>query len=154
MIRSILMAAVAGTRSMTPLAAVAQAARIGALPADNGAPALLGHPLVAAGTAALAAGELAGDKMRSAPDRIVPAGMAARLVTGSIAAMAYAPRERRIVAALVGAAVATGAAHLTFRLRMAALRRYGQSASGAVEDALTLASAALIARTTRAAAAG
>ena len=147
MIRSILMAAVAGTRSMTPLAAVAIAARLGSLPDGNGAPALLARPLVSAGTALVAAGELAGDKMKSAPDRIVIAGVAARLVSGAVAAMAYSPKEKRVLAAIVGAAVATGSAHLTFRLRMLALHRYGQAASGLVEDALTLAGAAIVART-------
>lgn len=44
LIHSILMGAVAGMRSMTPLAAVANAARTGKLPADNGAPALLANP--------------------------------------------------------------------------------------------------------------
>lgn len=37
LIHSILMGAVAGMRSMTPLAAVANAARTGTLPRDNGA---------------------------------------------------------------------------------------------------------------------
>ena len=47
-----------------------------------------------------AAGELAGDKMEDAPDRIVPAGMLARVVTGAIVGMALAPREQRPLAAL------------------------------------------------------
>lgn len=69
LIHSILMGAVAGMRSMTPLAAVANAARTGNLPADNGAPKLLANPLASAGMLALAGGELAGDKMKTAPDR-------------------------------------------------------------------------------------
>lgn len=140
MIRSFLIGAVAGMRALTPLAVVSNAARQGALPDGNGAPPLLGHPLVTAGTAALALGELAGDKMKSAPDRIVAPGIAARLVTGAVAGMALAPRERRAAAALLGAGGAVGAAYLTFALRMRAMRRFGQRSTGLVEDALMLGS--------------
>ena len=56
MIRSFLIGLVAGARALTPLATVSDAARRGALPRDNGAPSWLGHPLVAAGLTALAAG--------------------------------------------------------------------------------------------------
>ncbi|MDO9249755.1 MAG: DUF4126 domain-containing protein, partial [Phenylobacterium sp.] len=92
MIASILIGLAAGSRAMTPLAAVSDAAHRGALPAGSGAPAWLGHPIVAAGSKLLAAGELWGDKMKSAPDRIVPAGILARLVTGGLAGAALAPR--------------------------------------------------------------
>jgi uncharacterized membrane protein len=138
MLRSVLIGALAGARSMTPLAAVSDAARRDALPADSGAPALLGQPAVAAGTLALAAGEIAGDKWRHAPDRIVLAGIAGRVVTGAIAGAALAPREQRVAAALVGAAAAVGAAYLTFAARMRAMRRYGQVPTGLVEDALVV----------------
>ena len=144
MIRSLLIGMVAGMRAMTPLAAVAVAARRGTLPRGNGAPGALRRPLVVAGTLALAAGELAGDKLRSAPDRIVAPGIAARLVTGAIAGAALAPRDRRALAATAGAAVAVGSAYLTWRLRLRAMRRYGQTATGLVEDAITVGGALLI----------
>jgi uncharacterized membrane protein len=146
LIHSILMGAVAGMRSMTPLATVAHAAHSGRLPADSGAPSLLSNPLVSAGAMTLAAGELAGDKMKTAPDRIVVAGMAARIATGAIAGMALAPRRQRATGALLGAAAAVGFAYLSFDARMRALARYGQTATGVVEDALAVGSAALIAR--------
>lgn len=146
LIHAILMGAVAGMRAMTPLAAVANAARSGTLPRDNGAPRLLANPLASAGMLALAGGELIGDKMKTAPDRIVPAGMVARVATGMIAGAALAPRRQRGLAALLGAGVAVGAAYLTFDLRMRALRRYGQTPTGAVEDAIAVAAAALIAQ--------
>ncbi|PBS14189.1 DUF4126 domain-containing protein [Lysobacteraceae bacterium NML93-0792] len=146
LIHSILMGAVAGMRAMTPLATVTAAACNGRLPAGNGAPRLLANPLVSAGAKALAAGELAGDKLDDAPDRIVPAGMLARIVTGAIAGAALAPREQRGLAAVLGAGAAVGAAYLTFNLRVRAMKRYGQKTTGAVEDAITLGSASLIAR--------
>jgi uncharacterized membrane protein len=144
MFRSFLIGLVAGSRSMTPLAAVSLASAARRLPRDNGAPGVIARPLAAAGAAALAVGELFGDKMRSAPDRIVPAGMAARLVTGAIAGAALAPRRDRILAGVVGASAAVFASYLTFGVRMKALRRYGQTPSGLVEDALVLVCAALI----------
>jgi len=144
MIRSFLIGLVAGARAMTPLATVSDAARRGALPKANGAPTWLGHPLVAAGTKAIAAGELWGDKLKSAPDRIVLAGIAARIVSGGIAGAALAPRRRALAGAVLGATGAVAAAYLTFGLRMQALRRFGQTPTGLVEDALTLATAQLV----------
>ncbi|KQW66943.1 hypothetical protein ASE17_20055 [Phenylobacterium sp. Root77] len=146
MLNSLLIGMVAGARSITPLAAVSEAARTGALPTDNGAPRYISHPLVAAGTKALAAGELLGDKMTSAPDRIVPAGIAARLVTGALAGAALAPRRQAALGALLGAGGAVAAAYLTFGARMAAMRRYGQKKTGLVEDALTLGATQLVMR--------
>ncbi|MBE1529891.1 putative membrane protein [Sphingopyxis sp. OAS728] len=129
---------------MTPLAAVSDAAHKGTLPAASAAPAIIANPLVAAGTKALAAGELAGDKMESAPDRTVAAGMAARIVTGAIAGMSIAPREQRALAALLGVAGAVGAAYVTFHLRVKAIARYGQKPTGVVEDALILGATSLV----------
>jgi uncharacterized membrane protein len=144
MIRSLLIGLVAGARAMTPLATVSDAAHRGALPSDNGAPSWLGHPIVAAGTKAVAAGELWGDKLKSAPDRIVLAGVVARVVSGGIAGAALAPRRRALTGAVLGAAGAVGAAYLTFGVRMWALRRFGQTQTGLVEDALTVTAAQLV----------
>jgi len=144
MIRSILIGAVAGARSLTPLAAVSRAARLRKLPAGSGAPVALGKTLAASGAMALALGELAGDKMKSAPDRIVVPGLAARLATGAIAGAALAPRRQRVLAGALGAASAVAASYLTFNLRMKALRRFGQTRSGLVEDALVAGATALI----------
>lgn len=145
LIHSVLMGAVAGMRAMTPFATVANAARMRRLPRGNGAPPLLGSWPVSAWAGALAAGELAGDKMKTAPDRIVTAGMLARIATGAIAGAALAPARQRPVAALLGATAAVCAAHLTFRLRVRAMARYGQTPTGLVEDAIAVGSAALIA---------
>ncbi len=141
MLRSLLIGLVAGMRSMTPLAAVSLADRTGLLRSNSGPSGLLRHPAVVAGTTALAVGELFGDKMRSAPDRTVAPGIAARLVTGAIAGAAVAPRSQRPAAMAIGAAAAVAASYVTFNLRMKALRRFGQTRSGLVEDAITLLSA-------------
>ncbi len=141
MIRSFLIGLVAGSRAMTPFAAVSEAARRGTLPANNGAPSWLGSPMVAAGSKLLAAGELWGDKLHSAPDRIVPAGIAARILSGGLAGAALAPRRYALLGGILGATAAVGAAYLTFGLRMRALRRFGQTPTGVIEDALTIGAA-------------
>lgn len=149
MIRSALIGAVAGMRAMTPFATVANAARKGELPADNGAPALLASPIVSAGATALAAGELAGDKMKTAPDRIVLPGMVARIATGALAGASLARRDRRVAAAMLGAAAAVGAAYLTFNARVRAMARWGQTPTGVIEDMIALGGAAIIVRGAR-----
>ena len=144
MIRSLLIGLVAGARAMTPLAAVSDAARRGELRSSGAARLWLSHPVVSAGSKVLAAGELFGDKLASAPDRIVPAGIAARIVSGGLAGAALAPRGRGVGGAVLGAAAAVGAAYLTFGIRTRAMRRFGQTPTGLVEDALTVGAARLL----------
>jgi uncharacterized membrane protein len=146
MLKSLLIGLSAGSRSMTPLAAVSEAAHSGHLADDNKAARLLGHPLVAAGTKALAAGELWGDKLPSAPDRIVPLGIAARIITAGLTGAALAPRKRMLIGGAIAATAAVAAAYVTFHFRMKALRRFGQTRSGLVEDALTVGAAQLVTR--------
>ncbi|SEN07610.1 Uncharacterized membrane protein [Sphingomonas gellani] len=146
MLASFLMGLVGGQRAMTPLATVAVASARGELPKDNGAPALLAHPLVAAGAVALAIGEMAGDKQKTAPDRIVPIGLAARFVTSAVAGAALAPKRQRWLGAAIGGVTAVVASYPGWRARMATMPRYGQTPTGFVEDAAVLAGAATIVR--------
>ncbi len=146
MLASFLMGLVGGQRAMTPLATVAIAAARGELPADNGAPRLLAHPIVAVGALVLAVGEMAGDKQKTAPDRIVPIGLAARFVTSAIAGAALASRRQRWLGAAVGAVTAVVASYPGWRARMASIPRYGQTPTGFVEDAVVLAGGASIVR--------
>jgi uncharacterized membrane protein len=146
MLASFLMGLAGGQRAMTPLATVAIAAARGELPSDNGAPKLLAHPVVAAGALALAIGEMAGDKQKTAPNRIVPIGLAARFVTSAIAGASLAPRRQRWLGAAVGGVTAAVASYPGWRARMAAMSRYGQTPTGFVEDAAVVAAAAAITR--------
>jgi uncharacterized membrane protein len=146
MLASFLMGLVGGQRAMTPLAVVAIAAARDELPADNGAPKLLSHPVVAAGALALAIGEMAGDKQKTAPDRIVAIGLAARFVTSAIAGASLVPRRQRWLGAAVGGLTAVAASYPGWRARMAVMSKYGQTPTGFVEDAAVLAGAAAIAR--------
>src|SRR5690606_8195350 len=99
-----------------------------------------------AGTVALAAAEMAGDKQKSAPDRIVPIGLAARFVASAIAGAALAPRRQFWLGAAVGGVTAVASSYVGWRARCAAMEEYGQTATGFVEDAGVLASAAAIVR--------
>jgi uncharacterized membrane protein len=144
--KSFLMGLVGGQRAMTPLATVAIAAARGQLPVDNGAPRLLANPLVAVGTLALAIGEMAGDKQKTAPDRIVPIGLAARFVTSAIAGAVLVPKRQRWIGAAIGGVTAVVASYPGWRTRMAWLPRYGQTQTGFAEDLAVLSSAAAIVR--------
>ncbi|MBB4087833.1 DUF4126 domain-containing protein [Sphingomonas carotinifaciens] len=145
MIRSFLIGIVAGQRGITPLAAIATATRHGDIPADLPFQNLLLNPVIAAGTAAFAAAEMAGDKMKSAPDRIVPIGLAVRSVTAAYAGAALAPRDQRVLGAAIAVAAVLASSYAGWRLRCAAMTRYGQTATGFVEDALVLGSGLAIA---------
>lgn len=145
MLRSFLIGLVAGQRGIAPLAAIATATRRGAIAPDLPLQRLMLNPVVAAGTAAFAAAEMAGDKMKSAPDRIVPIGLAVRAVTAAYAGAALAPRDRRGLGAAVAVGTALASSYIGWRLRCAAMRRYGQTATGFVEDAIVLGSGLAIA---------
>lgn len=146
MLKSILMGLVGGQRALTPLATVAVAAARGELPRDNGAPRVLGHPAVVASAVALAVGEMAGDKLRSAPDRVMPAGLVARFATSAIAGAALAPRRQRWIAAAAGGTTAIIASHIGWRARLKAMERQSQTVTGFAEDAAVLGSAAAVLR--------
>lgn len=147
MLASFLMGVIGGQRSMAPLALVSVAAARGRLPADNGAPAFIEHPLVAAATVALAGAELAGDKMKTAPNRIVPIGLAARFITSAIAGAAVTPFRHRWLGATVGGTTAVVASYPGWRARIAAMPRFGQTSTGFVEDAIVIMSAIAIIQT-------
>lgn len=148
MLDAFLMGLVGGQRAMTPLAMVAVAASRGGLARGNGAPRVLSHPVVAMGCVALAVAEMAGDKMPSAPDRIVPIGLTARFITSAIAGAALSPRRDRPMAAMVGGVTAVLASYPGWRARCAAMEHESQAVTGFVEDAAVLAAATAIVRAT------
>lgn len=145
MLRSFLIGLVAGQRGMAPLAAIATATRRGAITPQLPLQTLLQNPVIAAGTAAMAAAEMAGDKMKTAPDRIVPIGLAVRSVTAAYAGAALAPKDKRVLGATVAVGTALASSYIGWRLRCAAMRRWGQTTTGFVEDAVVLGSGLAIA---------
>lgn len=138
MLRSFLIGLIAGQRAMTPLAVVAGAARRGTLPAGTDAPALLRNPVVAGGAVALAAAEMAGDKMKTAPDRIVAAGLIGRTATAAFTGWVLAPKAQRNTGAAVAAVTAIASSFVGWSLRVRAMERWGQTRTGFVEDALVM----------------
>ena len=145
MLRSIMMGLVAGQRAMTPLAALAAAARRGTLPYDNGESRLMARPLPAAGGVLMAAAEMAGDKMKTAPDRTVALGLIARTISSGFAGAALAPPRRQLTGAALGIGAAITSAYAGIAVRKWAMRRWGQTATGFVEDAVVFAAANAIA---------
>lgn len=136
MLNSLLMGALAGQRALTPLTALAWAGREGRLPVDAPGMTLLTSPAGTAGATLLALAEMGGDKWRRAPDRIVASGMAARILTGGYAGAVLAAPAARRQGAIIGALTAVGAAFIGFGARMYWQQRFGQAATGLVEDGL------------------
>jgi uncharacterized membrane protein len=134
---SALIGAVASARSMTPMATLAAARLAG----ENtpGRLALLDHPLFKFGALAMGAGELMGDKMKSAPDRTVFLGLLARVMSAGIAGAALAPKGREKVGAALAVGTAVPLAYLTLQGRKKAMAKVGQTPSGIVEDVLVVA---------------
>jgi len=145
---SILIGAVASARSMTPMATLATARLAGR--DTTGTLALLDRPLFRYGALAMGVGELAGDKMKTAPDRTVFLGLLARVMSAGIAGAALAPRGREQAGAVAAIATAVPLAYLTLAGRKQAMARIGQTRSGLIEDALVVsAGAAIVALATR-----
>jgi uncharacterized membrane protein len=148
LLASLLIGAVASARAMTPMATLAMARLAGRR--TPGALVLLDHPVVRLGALAMGAGELAGDKMKSAPDRTVPAGLLARVMSAAIAGAALAPAGRERAGARVAVATAVPLAYATLGVRKQAMAEIGQTRSGLFEDVLVIAAgAAIVALATR-----
>lgn len=142
LLSSALIGAVASCRSMTPMATIA-AARL-AQRDTSGELFLLDRPLFKYGALAMGVGELAGDKMKSAPDRTVFLGLLARVMSAGIAGAALAPKGREGAGAAVAVATAVPLAYLTLAARKQAMAKIGQTRSGLIEDALIVAAGAAV----------
>lgn len=139
---SALIGAVSSARSMTPMATIAAARLL-----DQRTPGrlvLLDRPLFKLGALAMGAGELFGDKMKTAPDRTMLLGMLARVMSAGIAGAALAPRGREPAGAITAVATAIPLAYLTLAGRKRAIARFGLTRSGLIEDALMVAAGVTI----------
>ena len=145
MLRSFLIGLVAGQRGITPLAVVATATRRDEVPAELPLQKLMLNPVIAAGAAAFAAAEMAGDKMKTAPDRTVPIGLAVRGITAAYAGAALASRDRRLLGAAIAVGAALASSYAGLAARKLAMRRFGQTATGFVEDAVVFGSGLVVA---------
>ena len=100
----------ASARSMTPMASIAAARLLGQR--TPGRLVLLDRPLFTAGALIMGAGELFGDKMKTAPDRTVFLRMLARVMSAGIGGVALAPRGREQAGAVTAVACAVPLAYL------------------------------------------
>ncbi|HEY8876558.1 MAG TPA: hypothetical protein VIN03_03270 [Roseateles sp.] len=137
-----LIGAVASARSMTPMASIALARLAGRR--TPGRLLLLDRPLFRFGALALGAGELVGDKLKTAPDRTVFLGLLARAMSAGIAGAALAPRGEEGAGAAAAVTTAVPLAYATLAVRKKAMARVGQTRSGLVEDALVVAASLAI----------
>ncbi len=142
LIFSSLIGAVASARSMTPMATIAAARLLGRR--TPGKLVLLDRPLFTAGALAMGVGELAGDKMKSAPDRTVFLGLLARTLSAGIAGAALAPEGEEKAGAVTAVATAVPLAYITLAARKRAMASIGQTRSGLIEDALIVAAGAAV----------
>lgn len=145
MVRSFLIGLVAGQRGITPLAVIATATRREEVPAELPLQKLMLNPVIAAGAVAFAAAEMAGDKIKTAPDRTVPIGLAVRSITAAYAGAALAPRDRRFLGAAISVGAALASSYAGLAARKIAMRRFGQTVTGFVEDAVVFGSGLAIA---------
>jgi len=145
MLRSFLIGLVAGQRGIAPLASIAIATRRNELRPTQPFQKLFLSQLVTAAVTAFAGAEMVGDKMKSAPDRIVPVGLLVRSITAAYAGAALAPKQERPRAAVLAVGTALVSSYIGWRIRCASMRRYGQTATGLVEDAIVFASGLAIA---------
>jgi uncharacterized membrane protein len=136
MLRSLLIGLVAGQRGITPLATIGLATYRGEVDDDLPLQKLFHHPIVTAGAIAFALAEMGGDKMKTAPDRTIPVGLAVRSITSAYAGAALAPRGQRTTGAAIAVGAALVSSYIGLSLRKQAMSRVGQTPSGFVEDAI------------------
>jgi len=136
--------AVAGLRSLTAPALLAQAARTQSIDLSDGPCAFLGTQQAADIATGLALAEMFADKLPGTPDRISPFPLAARAVSGALmgAAVYSARKQDPVPGAFAGAIAAVGAAFIGFALR----KRFPGFLMALVEDAATVAIAVAVLR--------
>lgn len=143
------LAVVSGMRTMATLSALSSYL------SKTPSPLLTGFPLgfiqkkyVAVALKALTLAEMAGDKHPNAPDRIAPAGLVGRGLSGAIAGAAiYKTRNgNAILGALVGGTIAVAATYGSFYLRKNVVRSANSKdpSVGALEDIVALHTASFI----------
>jgi uncharacterized membrane protein len=140
--------AVAGLRSLTPLAVVSWAARLGWIDLGGTPLWFLDTRLAAIALTVLAAGELVGDKLPFTPSRLSPGPLGARLVSGALcgAALILADGGSALPGAIVGGVGGLLGSYAGYHARHALVARAGlpDLAVALSEDLVTLSSAIAI----------
>ena len=133
---SLMIGAVAGSRSMTPGALIAGAGLMGLrIP---GRPAGLGSRVGKVAALVLGLGELLGDKQPSAPNRTEPGALMARALSACMAGMALAPRGRARLGGLLAVAAAVPSAFVGLKARARCTEAVGQVRGALIEDVVVV----------------
>ncbi len=113
------LSALAGFRSMAPLALVARRIMSGASASNNALAQQIGQPIVANGLAAFAAGELLADKLPFIPSRTELLPLGGRTVSGGAigALLAKDAGEPIWLSAASGAIAAAAATYVSYHVR-------------------------------------
>ena len=143
------LALVSGMRTMASLSVLSGYLSKAPSPLLTGFPfGFLQKKYVAIGLKALTLAEMAGDKSPSAPDRIVKAGLIARVLSGALTGAAlYKYRNGSPIAgAMIGGSVAVAATYGSFYLRKKLVNtsNVNDPTLGALEDILALQTASLM----------
>ncbi|MCJ8211538.1 DUF4126 family protein [Mucilaginibacter sp. RS28] len=106
---------------------------------------------VATALKVLAMGELVGDKMPKAPDRIQPIALGARILSGALAGASIykAAGSNAVAGAVIGGAAAVASTFAFFYLRKTTVHhtKLIDPIAGAIEDALVLGGSTVLATT-------
>ncbi|WP_347158858.1 DUF4126 family protein [Pontibacter chitinilyticus] len=143
------MGAVAGFRSMSAPAQLSKQLHNMPSEALKDSPLrYLQHGPVAIGLNLMSASEMMADKLPGIPDRISPPVLLARVGSGALvgATIFTANRDKWLKGAALGATAAVAATYGSYYLRMFMNKYAPNAVSGALEDALTLASGIAISK--------
>lgn len=138
---ALLLGVVAGLRSLTPLAAVSWAARLGLLHLEYTWLAFLGYSWTPYILTVLAIGEIINDKLPKTPSRKAPVPFAARIVTGALSGAAVGTAAEALtgglIAGIVGAVLGTLGGY-EFRARLVKAIEGKDLPIALVEDAIAV----------------
>lgn len=144
LILAFLLGATAGPRTSAPLAVVSAAARLGWINLKGSPLAFLGTTQAVAVTAPMAIGELVVDKLPDTPDRTMPVGVGARVLSGAVSGAAVAG-GRSWQGALAGTAGSIVATYVGHAIRTRVSRALGQDwPVAAAEDLLAFGGATMV----------
>ena len=144
---ALLVGLLVGLRSMTPLAAVSWAARLGRLHLENTWLAFLGFAYTPYILSVLAMGELIADKLPKTPSRKAPPGFIGRVLSGALCGAALGSTAAGLigglVAGVVGAVVGTFGGY-EFRTRLVRASGGKDLPIALLEDVIAIGGAILI----------
>jgi uncharacterized membrane protein len=139
-----LIGVVAGLRSMTPLAAVSWAARLGWLHLEDTWLAFLGFAVTPYIFTVLALGELVADKLPKTPSRKSPVGFIGRILSGALCGAALGATNQATTAGLLAGVLGAIAGTLggyEFRTRLASAIGGKDLPIALLEDAIAICAA-------------